>query len=115
MDCKYCGELIQFHFYEARNDELRAEQACFSCDFWLRRLKEYQKGETFVSGGCAYTPAVKRIRTDKPSRWLGFAGTHWEVKHNGEEYITNDLWHRGSVPEHFREWMPDNAELRRLR
>ena len=115
MDCKYCSKQIQFHFHEACNNRLRAEEACFSCDFWLARLREYQEGITFVADGKAYTPAVKYIRTDKPARWRGFGGVHWMVKHNGEEYITNDLWGRGVVPEHFREWMPDNAELEATR
>jgi len=115
MECKLCNKPIQFHFVDPTNDRLRTNETCFKCDFWLKRLREYQDSETFVANGFAYTPAVKRIRTDKPSRWLGFAGAHWQVKHNGEEYITNDLWGRGTVPEHFREWMPDNAELRQVR
>lgn len=53
--------------------------------------------------------------TPYPKRGLGFGGSHWKIRmHATNEIIdTCDLWHQGTIPEEYRQVLPDNASFQK--
>lgn len=83
------------------------EGMCFKCTFWTEITEEYNIQKTFVVDGIAYTPAK---RNNIKTRWNGYAGREFLIKTlSGNLIDTNNLWHRGTVPEHFKDVLKDNA------
>lgn len=80
---------------------------CFDCTFWSRMIRVDGAirvgGKHYQDGG----------RKGGNKSWLGFGGAEWLIVMNdGREISTNNLWHQGTIPEHFRDRMPDNAIFR---
>lgn len=47
-----------------------------------------------------------------PEKWRGMSGKRFKIKMlDGTIVETNDLWHQGTIPEEFREFLPNNAEF----
>lgn len=48
--------------------------------------------------------------TELTSSRNGFGGSLFRVKfHDGRYLETNNMWHQGTIPDHFKERLPDNA------
>jgi hypothetical protein len=77
--------------------------------FWDDQLAD--RSNAVVIGSVHYRIG-KHIANIKPSL-LGFGGRHSTIRmiDTGEIIETNDLWHQGTVPEEYRELMPNNAEF----
>jgi hypothetical protein len=78
---------------------MKKEGICFSCAFWLNLTNDK---ELIVINGNAYSLGK--------GDGGGFAGRRFDIRMNsGKEITTHDLWHRGEIPEHFRDRLKDNA------
>lgn len=76
--------------------------------FWNSQLKD--RDNAFVINGEHY-------RTGKayPQKGYGFNGEHYRiVTLAGQVIDTCDLWHQGTVPQEYKEVLPDNAKFARL-
>lgn len=85
---------------------MEAENVCFGCAFWKNVIKgdRNSKRAVVVNGGHHW------IGNEKSSGFKGFGGAKWKIRFNdGREVETTNLWHQGTIPEHFREDLPDNA------
>ena len=65
---------------------------------------------SLVINGVHYTHGGMKVGVRKD--WRGSNGRHYKIKMlDGTIVETNDLWHQGTIPEEFREYLPDNAEF----
>ena len=105
--CTECGKDTTWdrsHYqYKQRDQEL-----CFSCDHWAKLL-EHDRTQCFVVDGEHYQLGGQTEKT--PSHYRGFSGRRFVLQRlaTGERTTTVDLWGQGTVPERFRERMPDDA------
>ncbi len=77
---------------------------CFNCAIFT--VIEEQTHPKTIINGCAYDIGSSKT----PSRHNGFCGDWFRIQyHTGEIVDTCDLWHRGDIPEAFKERLPDNA------
>ena len=102
--CTKCGKTNNSERYHG----LRDKAMCFSCNFWTD-IKERNpliiNGDSYMDGGNQVSVRHRDL--------LGFAGRVFRYRRLGETEWkeTNNMWHQGTVPEIFREEMPDNAEF----
>lgn len=103
--CKRCGEASKPFQYSSM-PEMAEMTLCFSCAFWHRKLSRKDK---VIINGDMYSIGPK---TSEPNNWKGFSGRPFKIKFfDGRIIETNNLWHSGTIPEHFKEELPDNAEF----
>lgn len=99
-------------------DKILSYGVCINCLYWLEWIESATKNPLmFISSGRAYTigrePSAGELRRNQDC--YGFGGAGWKVSiNNGEWITTHNLWTQGEVPKHFRERLPDNAELKHL-
>ena len=75
-------------------------------NFWEDQLKS--RTDAFVIKGEHY-----RIGSESdPKKFKGMGGAkHIIQAKNGERIVTTNLWHQGTVPEEYRELLPDSASF----
>jgi hypothetical protein len=84
---------------------LSRDNICFSCDFWVKCVKEYKKGNKIVINRNCYT-----VDDENKKGFKGFDGRKFKIRMlNGSEFETSNLWHNGKVPERFNSYLQDNA------
>ena len=107
IPCAECGKDTthdRAHYqYTQRDQEL-----CFSCEHWTALL-EQDRTQCFVVDGEHYQLGGQTEKT--PSLYRGFGGRRFVLQclATGEHITTVDLWAQGTVPEHFRERMPNDV------
>lgn len=105
VDCRECGKRKGVNTLE--KDRLLAVQLCFTCDFWRGYERVKDDPRVVRVGGDHYF-----VEPDSTSWPLGFGGRRWSVEFfDGRRVVTKNLWHQGTIPEHFRERLPDNARF----
>lgn len=97
------------------------EDLCFNCNHW-EELYENQNKDDFIDiifirvNGRHYQCSIKDINKP-PTKYAGFGGRKFDVVmknfHQGADFkfYTCDMWTQGTIPEHYREKLPDNAEF----
>lgn len=106
--CQICGESERLRWIQDVQERLAHHRLCYSCDFWVQRwwLHQTEPERSVICRGEAYTvgPPGQSFR--------GYGGRTWTVVwRDGRTTVTSNLWHQGTVPEHFRHLLPDDAEL----
>lgn len=105
--CVDCGQRDLLGWEDRTREKLEATGLCFDCLHWAQARKAMagKSWKHFVSKGSFYT-------IGDTYEGGGFGGTRWHVTWPcGHVEDTKNLWHGGDVPEHWRERLPDNAEL----
>lgn len=101
--CKVCGhrELLKW----AHKKQLIERQLCFSCDFWQDVMDD--PSVVFAPGSFWGDPEIHAYsigEEDVSIMSRGFGGRKFRLLFTtGAEIVTTNLWHRGAVPERFRE------------
>ena len=111
VTCVECG-MLDDPASIADGGRLRTRSLCFSCDLWTDRIAEVGHPGTVIVGGTfyGYDPAAP-VRGGNPSL-LGHGGRRFTIQHaDGSTVTTNNLWCGGTIPEHFRDRIPDNARF----
>lgn len=104
--CKECGKEEEARYLEPTLTKMLEESLCFFCDFWSEWVGKKDRPEVARIEGRHYW--VNPLTSD--SRWNGFGGQRFKIRwFDGREQETNNLWHQGEIPAHFRERLPDNA------
>lgn len=107
--CTCCGVENYSTAYTARCREkqiIDRDKVCFSCAFWIIRSESKQD---CVIAGHLYSPGNGL----PPSRFLGMAGRRFDIEYfDGRKVTTFDLWSGGTIPEIFRDRIPDTAKFR---
>ena len=113
ITCHACGQEAGTNY--TSGEHLRKTRVCFNCDFWLEKVRwqEQPDGEhqPVRVDGKHYCYDPRRPFTSGDSRYNGFGGHRWTIRFtdDGRQIVTNDLWHQGTIPEHFRARLPDNV------
>lgn len=103
--CRECGQPGDAHDYMSE-ERLLAEKLCFKCNHWVGLLEVADKPTTVRVNGQHYQIGPAN------ARFPGFAGRKFNIVFDdGRKEATNNLWHQGEIPAHFRARMPDNAEF----
>lgn len=106
--CVECGGEIKLHFPEELNDKLTVNKVCFNCNFWHEFVEKKDHPKFARIKGQHWCANDK----NSGSPWNGMGGRTFIIKWNdGRIKETNDLWHQGTIPVHFLERLPDNAEF----
>jgi len=100
-ECRRCQE-CRTHMHEGEADK---HGVCFRCNFWLSFVG---RPGGLVIDGMHFTLGNE----DSTVARRGFDGQRFIIATNdGRTIITTNLWANGSVPEHFRSRLPDNARF----
>ena len=109
MDCKHCGRDIADTTKRMSadvGDRCLRHGECWRCNFWMEIARNMDQF-TVVDAGEVY-----RIALHPVAGYRGFGGRRWVVKFkDGKQLHTDNLWSNGRVPEHLREYLPDNATV----
>lgn len=119
MKCRYCGTPIEFLYGEEENKVMAEIGACFDCKFWLDILTDYSCMQNLNMLpnkdilGIWVTPNYEiyyanKYTTDKGMK--GFGGRVLQATlQDGTKQLSNNVWHRGKLPSHFREVIDFNV------
>jgi hypothetical protein len=105
--CVECGGLVKSSWIEPTKARVIETNTCFNCLIWLDWIPKKDNPSIVRIKGSHYW-----IEPDKPKNtsFLGFGGAAFRIKFNdGRIITTHNLWHQGTIPERFRERLPDNA------
>lgn len=111
FNCSLCGQEDNLDEYNscAILDIMRQKQVCFNCAFWIDKINNPPIGQEII-GGHHYIvhPFVKR-----PENIIkGFLGREFYIrKLDGTLIKSNNVWHQGKIPEHFKNQFPDTANF----
>jgi hypothetical protein len=115
-ECKQRGELMCW--FPAMQTQLVDRQLCFSCNTWMDKVNEQERGKTFyvTSKYDCYSlgpePSKESWRNHKGD--LGFGGRRWEFELRGDithHIVSHNVWYGGEVPEHFRDRLKANCTI----
>jgi len=118
--CIKCGAEEKCFYNEATVTALAARQLCFSCDFYWRFLNDpaptpdrHHHSTAVVANGHIYTDGGNVENPGYDTRALGFGGHKWHFRmlDDSREWMSNNVWHGGEIPEIWRKEIPDNAEI----
>ncbi len=130
--CKVCGDKFNPRGH-VDAQRLKSAGVCATCDAWVGHWQDRNNenvvrvdGEHYMYGNHlqdaritqddTLTSIAQRFaaKTTK-KQGLGMSGAVVIIRFNdGRTVITNDLWHQGTVPETFKQVLPNNAELERV-
>ena len=104
MICEICGERIEKSMFSGG---IYCSKQCFHAKYWLERVMNKDSKTQVVIDNTVY----QIDREDSSSCFRGFDGRTFYIKFNDGRIVkTTNLWHNGTVPEAFRELLPDNAQ-----
>lgn len=96
---------------------LKYKDMCFNCNHWQELLENKDIAVIYIRvEGHHYGCSVSSLNKGA-GRYAGFGGRKFWIRLKEErlgipkEFFTCDMWHQGSIPEHFREKLYDNAEF----
>ena len=120
IKCKVCGLEDRIcdpeNFVDGDSRAMMEElNCCFKCAFWEIHARQWEAGDdgnTFFINGGRYKDG-QRVDQKKVGGFMGFGGREFIIERfdTGERITSNNLWHQGDVPEHYRSRMPDNAKF----
>lgn len=103
--CKECGKSYKGSWMDERARKLEEKQLCFNCSYWSDLIPV--RNNAVIVDGVHYM-----IGPEDKGGMRGFGGRRFDVVFfNGKRITTTNLWHQGTVPDHFRNRLPDNARF----
>jgi len=110
IKCCECGKEYDTS-KTGRGERLAEKKLCFYCDFWMEKIawtRTERKDQVVRVKGEHYF-----IEKDCPKAYqgfLGFGGKKFVIQfHDGRRVVSRNLWSQGTIPEHFRDRIPNNA------
>ena len=113
VKCKEFGLHEKRQYLPDVAKRLRERGLCHGCDFWQGKVDlrtDAQEASRLVR-----TPDHEHfhIGPSASNASRGFGGRAFIVEFfDGRKVETNNLWSQGTIPAHFRERLPPNANLR---
>lgn len=89
------------------------EGLCFDCNHWQELVDMNDQDILCLRvEGRHYQCSVNSMNKP-PGKYAGFAGRKFIVKMKDVplQFYTCDMWTQGTIPEHFKDRLPDNAEF----
>jgi len=103
--CRYCGKI----YIKNLHRDVYLEGNCFDCSFWLEKVRWVQENDLtqVIINRHHYMIGVGNSNDFGPK---GFGGRQFVIQFfDGRIISTNNLWSQGTIPDRFREMLPDNA------
>lgn len=108
--CFECGTIFGANYCEPYKTILKRDSVCFDCNHWRDMCKHSGSPRQAIVKGVHYLICEDEPGT--PSRWKGHGGAKFTIKFkDGRTETCCNLWCQGTIPEHFKERLPDNAEF----
>jgi len=105
--CHICGRELDVDMGHASMGICDSPK-CFSTDFWIGHLAHKNDENVARIKGLHYIIGEE----DSKDSFRGFAGRKFYIKfNNGILVKTSNLWHQGTIPEFFKQYMQDNAKF----
>jgi hypothetical protein len=104
--CCWCSKLERLVWDTDVNRLLLKRKLCFNCDFWMEYVRCKDNPAALRIGGKHYW-----IDDERSSGSRGFSGRRFVIRKGSVLVTTTNLWHQGTIPELFRDLLPDNAEF----
>ena len=120
-ECRLCSRPIKLNYSEKLNKYLSEKKICYDCSFWYDIYVDYYNLVTNNNKkeSLEYiwiTPDFEMLYSKKsppntPRKMLGMNGREIVVETlDGEIQRGNNVWHRGTVPPEWREYMKPNTK-----
>lgn len=101
IKCCICGKEIKKSQYLGA---VLCSSECFHHKFWNDIVNEKDE-HLIINGECYYN------ETNPDGIYRGFGGRGFKIKKfDGTIIQTSNLWHQGTVPEDYKDLLPNNAE-----
>lgn len=107
--CRQCGALDSGGYREPIATRMRESGLCFHCDYWEQEVVKSDPNRLIIDGHI-YGDGGNRPNEPK-KHLLGFGGSVWTIERDGNIWQTNNLWSGSTIPQEYRERMPDNAHF----
>lgn len=108
--CRLCGQMFQTDYMDEVKKVLLEKNICFTCDYWERMIARPDQDRCVRIEGRHYTIAEAE---SGPSMFKGHGGRSFSIEFfDGRSVATNNLWHQGAIPAHFKDKLPDNAKFK---
>lgn len=109
LTCVQCKKVEELRWMASINKELFENKWCFDCHFWEEKVRWAATSEKL----CLRIDGHHYVANGIVPRGfgMGFGGRLFKYKilATGEVGETNNLWHQGTIPDNFKERLPDNA------
>lgn len=109
--CNLCGKEDDFSDYDSSKYLLlmHKHHICFNCAFWIDKIQNPPANREIINGHhYIIHPPAKRPHNVV----LGFLGREFYIREfNGILIKSNNIWHQGKIPEHFKKELPDTADF----
>jgi hypothetical protein len=108
--CTICGKDSKFNTMPdcPEGQIIIRDRVCFECAFWTNKIENPLPNRAIIEGK-HYTV---NAGTAHKGPFLGFGGRRVKVRYfDGYDVESNNIWHQGEIPEHFKDRLPNNAEF----
>ncbi|MCH7826433.1 MAG: hypothetical protein IIC75_00430 [Bacteroidetes bacterium] len=106
--CRECGG-VEFDNYAAFRSAPHDNGLCFDCDFWTNYVNRKDESHNVRINGDHYRIGSEDV---SPNECKGFSGQKFIIHFfDGRKEVTTNLWEQGTIPERFRDRLPDNARF----
>lgn len=102
--CEGCGKHEALEWCDSARERLWITRLCHRCDHWHVKYLDRDNPTRVRVAGTHY-------RIYPPSDgFQGFGGSKFIIAfHDGRRQETRNLWCQGTLPDHYRDVLPDNA------
>ena len=105
--CVKCGMLESANYSDPPRSRLVEQKVCFYCDHWEQIAANPRKNRLIIEGEL-YSDGGHSPNT-YPRYLLGFGGHLWTIEQGDRTWVTNNLWGGGTIPQEYRDRLPDNS------
>lgn len=108
VECRLCGKSQEACYCEPTKTNMVERSLCFTCLFWQGYVKRKDDPSRVRIDGKHYVVAPEHGN----EFFRGFGGSLFRIRlADGTVINTTNLWHQGTIPEHFRSQLQNNAEF----
>lgn len=111
LTCSCCGKPVELDEFDIRYplvQRMKQERVCFICSFWKDKIENPPANREIING----EHYVFHEWVLKKEHFLGFGGKPMYIlKEDKTVKKSNNVWHQGEIPLHFREQLPDTAKF----
>jgi len=116
--CQHCGKEENTHWGDKTNNWLFENKRCFTCDHWLQWVNKRDNRCVVSDSNPGADGKVNRVHhyisneIKGGDHLKGYSGYRFYVHFkDGRNVTTTNLWHQGTIPEHFHHLFEINAEF----
>lgn len=106
LECEICGKQIEKTCYD--NRILCSSDECWNKAYWQEMIENKDTKRQVRIKGIVYYIGDENTT----SSFRGFDGAKYVINFfDGRKVFTSNLWHNSTVPDEFKDQLPDNAEF----